>query len=414
MSLISTLFSGVSGLSGQAKAMEIIGDNIANVNTVGFKGSSAVFGDLFSHVLHNGSTTSQLGGGTELSGVIQSFGQGAIESSTNALDIAIDGSGFFITSPPGTDGQFYTRNGQFRMNDNGKIESMTGEVLKGYKITNEVQATELSDIDLAGAQSKPAASTYFNLGTQLNASATAASTFSSPVTYYNSIGSTNTLNLTFTKSATGNTWTFAANSSNGTISAGASGSVTFDTTGQLSKVNGADPADHEFTIDFDAATPTAANMTLNWDLVNGVGTTNGKLTGYSSTSNNNALVQDGFKTGTLLTLSVDEKGIINGLFSNGQSEKLNKIAMADFLSPSGLSRAGNNRFAESAESGDPIIGFAQTGGMGTILGQSLELSNVDIAAAFVTMIKTQQAYQASARLITTTDDLLSESVNLVR
>jgi flagellar hook protein FlgE len=179
-------------------------------------------------------------------------------------------------------------------------------------------------------------------------------------------------------------------------------------------VNGVTPADHAFKIDFDAATPTAANMTLNWDLVNDSGTTHGKLTGYSSTSNNNALVQDGFKTGTLLTLSVDEKGIINGLFSNGQSEKLNKIAMADFLSPSGLTRAGNNRFAESAESGDPIIGFAQTGGMGTILGQSLELSNVDIAAAFVTMIKTQQAYQASARLITTTDDLLSESVNLVR
>ena len=222
--------SSIAALNGHSTSLAAIGDNIANVNTVGFKGSSAVFGDLFSHVLHNGSTTSQLGGGTELSGVIQSFGQGAIESSTNALDIAIDGSGFFITSPPATDGQFYTRNGQFRMNDNGKVESMTGEVLKGYKITNEVQATELSDIDLAGVQSKPSASTYFNLGTQLNASATAASTFSSPITYYNSIGSTNTLNLTFTKAATGNTWTFAATSSEGTISAGASGSVTFDTT----------------------------------------------------------------------------------------------------------------------------------------------------------------------------------------
>ena len=121
MSLISTLFTGVSGLSGQSKAMEIIGDNIANVNTVGFKGSEPVFGDVFSTVLHNGAVTSQLGGGSQLSGVLQTFEQGAIENATNALDIAIDGNGFFVTSSAGETGQFYTRNGQFRLNDNGKV-----------------------------------------------------------------------------------------------------------------------------------------------------------------------------------------------------------------------------------------------------------------------------------------------------
>ena len=414
MSLLSTLFAGVSGLNGQAKAMEIIGDNIANVNTSGFKKSDVVFGDLFSHVLHNGSTTSQLGGGTELTGVIQSFRQGAIESSSNALDLAIDGNGFFITSADGSTGQYYTRNGQFRMNDDGKVQSMTGEILKGFQYNNEVLSTTMEDINLAGVQSKPQASTYFNLGVQLNASATAAATFSSPITLYNSVGSTITLNLAFTKVATGNKWTFGATTSEGTITAGASGSVSFDTTGQLSKVNGEDIADHTFTIDFDDAVPPANEMTLTWDLVNSVGATHGELTGFSADSNNNSLVQDGFKTGTLLALSVDNAGVINGLFNNGQSEMLYKVALADFLAPSGLTRVGSNRFAESAASGDPIIGIPQTGGMGSILGQSLELSNVDIAQQFVQMIKTQQAYQASARLITTTDDLLSESVNLVR
>ena len=136
MSLISTLFTGVSGLSGQSKAMEIIGDNIANVNTVGFKGSEPVFGDVFSTVLHNGAVTSQLGGGSQLSGVLQTFEQGAIENATNALDIAIDGNGFFVTSSAGETGQFYTRNGQFRLNDNGKVQAMTGEILKGFKMTN--------------------------------------------------------------------------------------------------------------------------------------------------------------------------------------------------------------------------------------------------------------------------------------
>ena len=414
MSLISTLFTGVSGLSGQSKAMEIIGDNIANVNTVGFKGSAPVFGDIFSTVLHNGAVTSQLGGGSQLSGVLQAWDQGAIEHSPNALDLAIDGNGFFITSTYGDTDQFYTRNGQFRINELGLVQSMTGEILKGFDYTNDVLSTTMEDIDLAGVQSSPNASTYFNSGTQLNAAATATSTFITPVTLYNSVGSIVTLNVTFTKVASANQWGYSAIPSEGTITAGATGTVTFDTTGQLSLVDGETAADHTFTLNFDDATTPANEMSLNWDLVDSAGTTHGKLTGFAAASNNNSLVQDGYATGTLLGLSVTSLGDITGLFNNGQTELLNRIAMADFLAPSGLNRSGNNKFTESQESGAPTIGVPDTGGLGQILGESLELSNVDIAQAFVTMIKTQQAYQASARLITTTDDLLSESVNLVR
>ena len=414
MSLISTLFTGVSGLSGQSKAMEIIGDTIANVNTVGFKGSAPVFGDIFSTVLHNGAVTSQLGGGSQLSGVLQAWDQGAIEHSPNALDLAIDGNGFFVTSTYGDTDQFYTRNGQFRINELGLVQSMTGEILKGFDYTHDVLSTTMEDIDLAGVQSSPNASTYFNSGTQLNAAATATSTFITPVTLYNSVGSIVTLNVTFTKVASANQWSYSAIPSEGTITAGATGTVTFDTTGQLSLVDGETAADHTFTLNFDDATTPANEMSLNWDLVDSAGTTHGKLTGFAAASNNNSLVQDGYATGTLLGLSVTSLGDITGLFNNGQTELLNRIAMADFLAPSGLNRSGNNKYTESQESGAPTIGVPDTGGLGQILGESLELSNVDIAQAFVTMIKTQQAYQASARLITTTDDLLSESVNLVR
>ncbi|MCL0045381.1 flagellar hook protein FlgE [Nitrospinaceae bacterium] len=414
MSLISTLFTGVSGLSGQSKAMEIIGDNIANVNTVGFKGSAPVFGDIFSTVLHNGAVTSQLGGGSQLSGVLQVWDQGAIEHSPNALDLAIDGNGFFITSTHGNTDQFYTRNGQFRINELGLVQSMTGEILKGFDYNNDVLSTTMEDIDLAGVQSTPNASTYFNSGTQLNAASTATTTFITPVTLYNSVGSIVTLNVTFTKVASANKWSYSAVPSEGTITAGATGTVTFDTKGQLSHVDGADAADHTFTLNFDNATTPANEMSLLWDLVDASGNTHGKLTGFAANSNNNSLVQDGYATGTLLGLSVTPVGDIMGLFNNGQTELLNRIAMADFLSPSGLNRSGNNKYTESQESGQPTIGVPDTGGLGKILGESLELSNVDIAQAFVTMIKTQQAYQASARLITTTDDLLSESVNLVR
>jgi len=414
MSLISTLFTGVSGLSGQSKAMEIIGDNIANVNTVGFKGSAPVFGDIFSTVLHNGAVTSQLGGGSQLSGVLQVWDQGAIEHSPNALDLAIDGNGFFITRTRGANDQFYTRNGQFRINELGLVQSMTGEILKGFEYSNNVLSTTMEDIDLAGVQSTPNASTYFNSGTQLNAASTAATTFITPVTLYNSVGSIVTLNITFTKIASANKWGYNAIPSQGEITAGASGTVTFDTSGQLSLVDGTAAADHTFTINFDDATTPALEMSLNWDLVDSAGNPHGKLTGFSAASNNNSLVQDGYATGTLLGLSVTPLGDIMGLFNNGQTELLNRLAMADFLSPSGLNRSGNNQYTESQESGQPTIGVPDTGGLGKILGESLELSNVDIAQAFVTMIKTQQAYQASARLITTTDDLLSESVNLVR
>ena len=412
MGLISSLFTGVSGLSSNAEALNVIGDNISNVNTVGFKGSKAVFSDVFSTLLANGDTTSQVGRGAQLQSVLQSFSQGAFESSSNALDLAVDGSGFFTVN--NGVGNFYTRNGQFRLNDQGVVQASTGETLQGFQITNGVTSSALTDIDLAGVQSAPQASTEFTLGANLNAASSGGTTFTSPVTIFNSVGSQVILSLAFTKAATGNTWNFVASPSQGTVTSGGTGSVTFDTTGQISSLNGGGISDLSIGIDYSAANPPAAAQTLTWDLVDAGGATNRKFTGFAAQSNNNSLIQDGFPTGTLLGLSTNSDGIISGLFNNGQSSNLFQVALADFISPVGLSRVGQNLFAESGQSGQPIIGAANTGGFGGILGSSLELSNVDLASEFVTMIQTQQAFQASARVITTTDDLLTETVNLVR
>ncbi|MBC8287252.1 MAG: flagellar hook-basal body complex protein [Nitrospinae bacterium] len=408
MSLISSLFTGVTGLSANSEAMGIIGDNISNVNTVGFKGSKAVFSDIFSTILSNGSTTSQLGRGTQLQGTIQEFSQGSFESSSNALDLAIDGSGFFVVNNGG--GNFYTRAGQFRLNDNGLVQAITGEILQGQEITNGTVSSSVSNIDLAGVQSSPEATTTFTLGANLDGSATGATTFTSPVTIFNSVGTQVIASIQFSKVASANSWTYNITTSEGSVTSGASGTVTFDTSGQLSSPT----TDQSIVIDYSAAATPAATQTLTWDLVGSAGTTNGKLTGFSAESNNNSLVQDGFTTGTLVGLSTNSAGIISGLFNNGQSDQLFQVTMADFLAPSGLTRQGQNLFAESAESGQAVLGTAKTGGFGAIVGQSLELSNVDLAAQFVTMIQTQQAFQASARIITTTDDLLTEAVNLVR
>ena len=407
-SLLSSLYTGVSGLSANSEAMGIIGDNISNVNTVGFKSSKAVFSDLFSTVLANGSTTRQLGRGSQLSGTLKEFSQGAFEASSNALDMALDGSGFFVVNN-GTGNQ-YTRAGQFRLNDNGLVQTVTGQTLQGQRVTNGTVSSTVEGIDLAGVQSSPEATTSFTLGANLDASSSAAATFNSPISIYNSVGTQVTASIQFTKVDGANSWTYNISTSEGTLTSGASGTVSFDNSGNLTT-----PAtDPSIVIDYSASSSPALTQTLSWDLVNSSGTTNGKLTGFAAASNNNSLVQDGFSTGTLVGLTTDSTGIISGLFNNGQTDKLFQVTLGDFLAPTGLQRAGANLFSETADSGQVVLGTAGTGGFGGITGQSLELSNVDLAEQFVTMIQTQQAFQASARIITTADDLMTEAVNLVR
>ena len=407
-SLLSSLYTGVSGLSANSEAMGIIGDNISNVNTVGFKSSKAVFSDLFSTVLANGSTTRQLGRGSQLSGTLKEFSQGAFEASSNALDMALDGSGFFVVN--NGQGNQYTRAGQFRLNDNGLVQTVTGQTLQGQRVTNGIASATVESIDLAGVQSSPEATTSFTLGANLDASSSAAATFNSPVSIYNSVGTQVTASIQFTKVDGANSWTYNISTSEGTLTSGASGTVSFDNSGNLTSP----VTDPSIVIDYSASASPALTQTLSWDLVNSSGTSNGKLTGFAAASNNNSLVQDGFSTGTLVGLTTDSTGIISGLFNNGQTDKLFQVTLGDFLAPTGLQRAGSNLFSETAESGQVVLGTAGTGGFGGITGQSLELSNVDLAEQFVTMIQTQQAFQASARIITTADDLLTEAVNLVR
>ena len=407
-SLLSSLYTGVSGLSANSEAMGIIGDNISNVNTVGFKSSKAVFSDLFSTVLANGSTTRQLGRGSQLSGTLKEFSQGAFEASSNALDMALDGSGFFVVN--NGQGNQYTRAGQFRLNDNGLVQTVTGQTLQGQRVTNGIASATVESIDLAGVQSSPEATTSFTLGANLDSSSSATSTFTSPISIYNSVGTQVIASIQFTKVAAANSWTYNISTSEGTLTSGASGTVSFDNSGNLTSP----VTDPSIVIDYSASASPALTQTLSWDLINSSGTTNGKLTGFAAASNNNSLVQDGFSTGTLVGLTTDSTGIISGLFNNGQTDKLFQVTLGDFLAPTGLQRAGSNLFSETADSGQVVLGTAGTGGFGGITGQSLELSNVDLAEQFVTMIQTQQAFQASARIITTADDLMTEAVNLVR
>lgn len=419
MSLIGTLTTGVSGVLSNSRALNIIGDNISNVNTTGFKSSKAVFGDLFSTSLSGGTLTSQVGKGAQLLGSLQSFEQGAFENSTSALDLAIDGNGFFIVNN-GT-GNFFTRAGQFRVNQNGLVETLTGEILQGFQITNNVVGTTLSDVSLTGVQSQPQATTAFTLGAQLDGSEAAGFTFNSPIQVFNSVGAQDILNVQFTKiAAAGNDWGVNFTSSIGTVNGAAvppafDVTLNFNTSGQLTGINGGALADVAIDLNYSAsAPPGAASQVINWDLADAALASNGDMTAFATNSSNNSVIQDGFASGILVGVAVDFDGTVAGLFNNGQSQPLFQLGLADFLSPTGLTRLGQNLFAESRLSGQPIISLPETGAFGSVLGNTLELSNVDLAEEFVQLIKTQQAFQASARIISTTDDLLTETVNLTR
>lgn len=243
--------------------------------------------------------------------------------------------------------------------------------------------------------------------------------FVSPITIFNSVGSEIVLSVEFTKQA-GNAWNYIISvpAGDGTINLADlnnSGSLEFDVNGTLIGVNGGGLANLEFLITYGAATPPAADQNIIWNLLDVTLTvSNGFMTGFASASSNNSLVQDGFPSGSLVGLTVDSDGIINGIFSNGQTGQLYQIALADFLSPTGLTREGSNLFSATVASGEAIIGTANTGSLGQILGNTLELSNVDLITEFISLIQTQRAFQASARVVTTADELLSEAINLMR
>ncbi len=420
MGLVTSMYSGVSGISANSANLSVISNNIANVNTVGFKSGKTVFSDLLSTVLANGTSSLQYGHGTQISAINSSFQQGSFESTTNATDFAVDGNGFFVVNN-GTN-NVYTRAGQFKMANTGKLVNAQGYTLQGYAITNGTIGTTVQDIDLAGVQSSPQATTAFTAGVNLDATASAATTFTTPVTMYNSVGQEVIMNLTFTKAATGNSWTYTPTSSvtGSTVNAdgATSGVITFDTSGALTSINGVavgTATNPVFNFDFSGSNPPSAAQAVTWELLNTAGTaTNGKVTGFAAASNNNSLVQDGFTTGVLVGLSVDSTGIISGLFDNGQTQQLNQVVLATFLNPDGLQKLGSNIFSASAKSGSATVGTAESGGFGSIIGDTLELSNVDLASEFVNMITTQQAYQAAARTITTADDLMTEAINLKR
>jgi flagellar hook protein FlgE len=508
----NSLFTGLSGLNASYRQMDVIGNNIANVNTIGYRSAKIQFGDILSQSIAGGANFIQVGRGVSVSSVSTQFSPGSFETTANATDLAIDGSGFFMVNDS-DGGMYYTRAGAFHLDSSGDLVDVNDYNVQGYSFLGS-DPNVIADISLQDIQSAAEATSIVSIGANLDAEAATGSIFNAAQTVYDSLGATHTLNTAFQRTEGSGYWGFQAYLDNNETTSQPYSGLRFDSNGVLDKVYassigtptittagdgaatavvnnegqlymdatdivltrgisenvwaiddnagylnmslslGTGDSDDEVGIDLDGEggadisftlsdtwaendsitfsitqteidpadvsltfAPLATGATIGssdvitWDLA---GDSANVITGYASSSAVNSLSADGGASGILVDLSITQDGIVNGFFTNGQTVDIGQILLADFSNPSGLRRMGNNLFGETITSGSAIQNIPGSAGMGEINSNSLEMSNTDIATEFINMITAQRSYQASAKVITTTDQMMSELMNIKR
>lgn len=410
---------GLSGLNAASTNLDVIGNNIANANTAGFKQSIAQFSDIFANSME-GTDNAQIGIGSKISSIAQQFGQGNITPTSNPLDVAIQGQGFFRMNDQGTIS--YSRNGQFHIDDSGYIVDASGANLTGYMADENgaIQAGSMpANLKFSTSDLAPRATTTFDVGFNLDARKTGVVTAfnaTDPKTYesttsgtvVDSLGNSHVLSLFFKKSdTTANTWTAYATidgkvDSSGvpigvTIDGGSSLAMEFDNEGILDGIT--DKLDLE--IDFSAIDPVFGGVspqTIGLDLTT--------ATQFGSAFGVNALTQDGYTSGRMSGFTISADGVILGNYSSGQTKTLGQIVLANFVNPQGLTPIGDGHWVETPASGEPLVGVPKTGNLGALQSNAIEESNVDLTAELVKMITAQRMYQASAKQIETQDQII--------
>jgi len=427
MSLYGALTIGVAGLSANSVALSATSSNIANVNTVGYKNQTINF-ETFVNIPGLAGNSS--------AGVSSSIGQdvttqGLPTSTSSPTDMSISGNGFFVVAPnaSGTGGQEYTRAGSFTPDENGNLKNVAGLYLLGWQLDSQgnipTNTSALSMINVSSLAGKAQATT--NLGIQANLQSSAAvdatytpgditsgvatPDFQRTINVYDSQGGSQPLTMSFVKTGA-NTWGYEVSYS-GTASniTGANpidtGTVTFNSDGTMKNVNGASPASGTFALTI----PWAASTGLSSQSVNvNLGAVNGTsgLTQFDSASTLNGTSPDGSPFGSITGVQVSKDGTVTAQFSNGLSQAVYKIPVATFTNPDGLGQMSGDAYTATRQSGAANINIANTGSAGGIAAQTLEASTVDLATEFTNLITTQRAYSASARIVTTADQMLQE------
>lgn len=426
--MLTSLYTAITGMNANGTWLSVIGDNVANMNTAGFKASRVAFGDVLAGVV--GSL--QVGRGVLISDISPLFTQGSFETTANGLDLSIDGDSFFMVSDAGA--RYYTRAGQFSIDKDGYIVNPDGLILQGYLADTSGNITgTLGDLQIAVRQSLARATTLASVSLNLDATGaiqTSAFTldgngdgtdndplnynFSNTITVYDSQGGAHQVTMYFAKTAD-NTWdvhyVHPDPATPSVLVDSGTQALTFDTNGAL--IN--DNSGTTISLDFGGSVTTPQD--ISFDYGTGTAEAGDGLDGTTQFASNYGVMhlsQDGYPAGNLDNMMISENGIITGIFTNGQTRAIGQIALGKFIAPDRLAKLGRNLYSESFDSGQPIVGMADTSGLGRVLSNSLELSNVDLAEEFVKMISAQRGFQANSRIITTTDELLQELVNLKR
>jgi flagellar hook protein FlgE len=414
--------SSLSGLNVNQQKLNVIGNNLANINTIGFKASTVQFMDLVSQSVGGSSANPmQVGLGVMTGSISPSFKQGGIENTGVPTNVAIQGNGFFVVGDAGN--RSYTRAGDFSFDADGMLVTADGLPVQGFTATDPVTGAIIttgqpsSIVVPPGVLRAPTPTSQFGTVTNLNSRAVLGSEFTASVQIYDTLGTPHVATITYTNTAPG-AWDYSMTVPGEEIAGGvlgtpeeiAAGSVEFDGDGKLVQVDGAAAANVMVVGPAWANGATATDF--EWDLIDANGVAS--ITGFDGPSATSSVTQNGSAAGTINSISINSEGEILATFGTGSSVSVGQLAMANFNNPQGLVKLGSNRFGESASAGIANVGVAGTGGRGTLIGSSLEQSNVDIAQEFTQMILAQRGYQANSKSITVADELLIETLNLKR
>jgi len=425
MSILNAMYAGVSGLDAEGEALGVIGNNVANSNTVGFKQSRAVFENVMGSAIGD---PNAIGAGVRMDRAQQIFAQGSMLNTGQATDLAISGDGFFVVhgNVDGETGDFYTRAGQTSLDKNGTLVNPDGLALQGYKMLPSGQlSSQIGSLTLQTAALSPKPTTALNVTANLDANATPPATpwdpqnpattsnFSTTLTAYDSLGNSHQLSVYFENTGT-NSWNYHEVANGGEVQGGTagqnvefgSGTMTFNSNGALQAVT---PTGGSVT--FNGAQAQTIGLNLGTPIAGG-GTGLDGATQFGNPSVVSSQGQDGYGSGDLSGVKIGQDGTVSGVYTNGQTVAVGQLAVAKFASNDNLAQAGNNVWAATQGSGDPAIGAAGGGGRGAIVTGSLEQSNVDIAAQFVDLIAHQRSFQASSKTITTADQMLQDLMQL--
>ncbi len=411
MGLFSALFAGVNGINSNGNVISVIGDNIANVNTIGYKGSRAVFEDILA-----GSDTN-VGLGSRVADINGQFNQGGFESSSSVTDLAIDGEGFFVVQSD--DGStFYTRAGQFAINKDGDIVNQANQVLQGFTVNEDNEVTsQVGDMAVSTAPIPPNPTSEITLQMNLDsdstvggafsiADPTGTSNFSAGVTGYDSLGNGHLVTIYYRKTTATRTWSWYAVVAQAEITGATSDKICAQGTVKFSSSGGLQSASTTSS-DFDFLN-AAQNQAITFDFGSGVA----GVTQFGSDSAVINIGQDGYASGSLKSIEIDNDGTISGNFTNGQTQTLGQVLLATFNNREGLKRVGNNNYQETLDSGVPVVGAPGSAGKGSIVSSTLEQSNVDLANELIKMVIIQRGFQANSRTISTVNDMLAQLVTL--